>query len=83
VFSLKHLIHVPTISKKLLSVSRFARDNNVFFDFHVDTCLVKRQGTNEILLQGKLKDVLYIFLNLVHTTDCSAYTFDITLQENY
>jgi len=77
-FSLKHLLHVPTISKSLLSVSKFASDNNVLFEFHVDTCLVKRQGTNEILIQGKLKHDLYIFPNLVHTIDCSAYTSDIT-----
>ena len=30
-FSLQHSLHVPTISKNLLSVSRFARDNHVFF----------------------------------------------------
>jgi len=36
-------------------------------------CFVKRQGTNEILLQGKLKDGLYVFTNLVHNTPCSAY----------
>jgi len=77
-FSLQHLLHVPTISKNLLSVSRFACDNHVFFEFHADICLVKHQGTNEILLQGQLKDGLYIFPNLVHTAPCSAYTTAVT-----
>jgi len=61
-----------------LSVSRFARDNHVFFEFLADVCLVKRQGTNEILLQGKLKDGLYMFTNLVQTTPYSAYTTAIS-----
>ena len=72
-FSLQHLLHVPTISKNLLSVSRFASDNQVYFEFHADVCLVKRQGSNEILLQGKLKDGLYMFPNLVQTTPYSAH----------
>jgi len=45
-----------------------------FFEFHADVCLVKCQGTNEILLQGKLKDGLYMFPNLVQTAFYSAYT---------
>jgi len=72
-FSLTNLLHVPSISKNLLSVSRFARENFVFFEFYPDMCFVKRQGTNEILLQGKLDDGLYVFPNLVHNTSCSAY----------
>jgi len=62
----------------LLSVYRFARDNHVFFEFHANVCLVKRQGTNKIMLQGKLKDGLYMFPNLVQTSPYSAYTTAIT-----
>jgi len=32
-FTLHNLLHVPTINKNLLSVSQFARDNGVFFEF--------------------------------------------------
>jgi len=32
-FSLHNLLYVPLISKNLLSVSKFARDNNVLFEF--------------------------------------------------
>jgi len=77
-FSLQHFLHVPTISKNLLSVSRFASDNHVYFEFHADVCLVKRQGTNKILLQGKLKDGLYMFPNLVQTAPYSAHNTAIT-----
>ena len=40
-FSLHDLLHVPNITKNLLSVSKFARDNNVFFEFHPHSCYVK------------------------------------------
>jgi len=33
VLSLQNLLHVPTLNKNLLSVSKFAKDNNVFFEF--------------------------------------------------
>jgi len=57
-FKLNKLLHVPSISKNLLSVSQFAKDN-VFFEFHPHLYLVKSQGTNKVLLQGA--DGLYSF----------------------
>ena len=41
ILSLKQLLHAPTITKKLLSVSKFAHDNDVFFEFHSYSCFVK------------------------------------------
>jgi len=38
---LHKLLHVPSILKNLLSVSQFAKDNSVFFEFHPHVCLVK------------------------------------------
>uniref|UniRef100_A0A803NRU8 Integrase catalytic domain-containing protein n=1 Tax=Cannabis sativa TaxID=3483 RepID=A0A803NRU8_CANSA len=58
---LKNLLHVPEITKNLLSVSKFARDNNVLFEFHADACYVKDQVTKAILLTGTLHNGLYIF----------------------
>jgi len=52
-FKLHKLLHVPPILKNLLSVSQFAKDNSVFFEFHLHLCLVKSQETNKILLQGE------------------------------
>ena len=50
--SLNQLLHVPTITKNLISVSKFALDNGVYFEFHPNHCLVKSQGANEILLKA-------------------------------
>ncbi|XP_029127015.1 uncharacterized protein LOC109796422, partial [Cajanus cajan] len=64
-FKLNDLLHVPSITKNLLSVSKFAKDNSVYFEFHSHCCFVKSQVTNEILLQGVVgSDGLYSFSNL-------------------
>lgn len=63
--NLENFLLVPKITKNLILVSQFARDNNVFFDIHPGICLVKSQGSSEILLQGALgKDGLYSFRSL-------------------
>jgi hypothetical protein len=33
-FHLSSLLHVPEITKNLLSVNKFTKDNNVFIEFH-------------------------------------------------
>jgi len=58
---LTDLLHVPAITKNLLSVSKFCRDNNAIFEFHSNNCYVLDQETKRVLLQGYLKDGLYIF----------------------
>ena len=60
-FLLNHLFHVPSITKNLLSVSKFAKDNEVFFEFHSDSCFVKGQVTQAVLMVGKVRDGLYAF----------------------
>ncbi|OIT30912.1 hypothetical protein A4A49_12719 [Nicotiana attenuata] len=55
---LNNILHVPQISKNLLSVSEITRDNNVHMDFHPYDCYVKDlQGWK--LLRGTLDDGLY------------------------
>ncbi|KAL3652810.1 hypothetical protein CASFOL_002491 [Castilleja foliolosa] len=44
-FYLKDLLHVSGITKNLMSVSRFALDNGVYFEFHPSFCLVKDLAT--------------------------------------
>ena len=45
-----------------MSVSRFAKDNNVYFEFHSSVCFVKSQVDHSILLRGYLgRDGLYQF----------------------
>ena len=46
---------------KLVSVSKFCIDNNVFFEFHFVHFLVKDQVSKTIRLQGTLKASLYTF----------------------
>jgi len=55
---LNKILHVPSITKSLLSVSQFTKDNNVFMEFHLSCCFVKDlQG--KTLLRGSLDDGLY------------------------
>jgi hypothetical protein len=62
---LHNLLHVPSITKNLISVSKFARDNHVFFEFHPNFCLVKSQANIEVLLYGNVgHDGLYEFPHL-------------------
>jgi len=58
---LNNHLHVPKIAKKFIIVSKFAQDNNFYFDIFLDTCYVKHQETNQVLLQGTIKDDLYVF----------------------
>jgi hypothetical protein len=38
---LNNILHVPQATKSLLSVNRLARDNNAFFEFHLDHFSIK------------------------------------------
>ena len=56
------LLLVPAITKNLVSVSQFAKDNDVFFEFHANHCFVKSQDSSKVLLRGVLgHDGLYQF----------------------
>lgn len=52
---LNNLLHVPNITKNLLSVSRFSKDNQVSFEFNGANCLVKSRGSNRVVLEGTLE----------------------------
>lgn len=41
---LNKMLHVPNIKRNLISVSRFAKDNNVSFQFNDKTCFVILPG---------------------------------------
>ncbi|KAG8500663.1 hypothetical protein CXB51_002624 [Gossypium anomalum] len=58
---LSDVLCVPRIRKNLMSVSQFARDNNVYFEFHPTYCVVKDIVTRETLLKGHIHDGLYQF----------------------
>jgi histone deacetylase 1/2 len=71
---LHNLLHVPSITKNLLSVSKFACDNRVFFEFYSNNCNVKHQDTNETFLRGQIKDGLYVFPQFWPFKHASAYS---------
>jgi histone deacetylase 1/2 len=56
---LRDVLHVPSVTRNLLSVPKFTRDNNVFFEFHPWYFFVKDRATREILLRGGVHGGLY------------------------
>ena len=62
---LSNILHVPKIRKTLLSIYRLTNDNAIYVEFHATYCVVKDEETRKSLLQGKVKDGLYL-LNQAH-----------------
>jgi hypothetical protein len=54
-FCLNNVLHVPTACANLLSVSQFAKDNSVFFEFYFNYFFIKDLFTGRILHRGPLK----------------------------
>jgi hypothetical protein len=50
-FTLSNVLHVPYITKSLLSVQKFYRDNNIYFEFHPSMFYVKDLTTNRVKLR--------------------------------
>ncbi|XP_010242057.1 PREDICTED: uncharacterized protein LOC104586495 [Nelumbo nucifera] len=70
-FNLKNIYHVPILTKNLIFVSKFTRDNNLVFEFRPDFFLLKdRMG--RILLRGFNRDGLYQFLGANDDKENSA-----------
>ena len=59
-FTLTNVLRVPHITKPLLSVQKFCRDNHVYFEFHDSVFYVKDLVTKEVLLSGRSHDGLYV-----------------------
>lgn len=56
---LKHVLCVLNITKNLLSISTFTKDNGVIVEFFANHCVVKDKQSKVDLLQGRLKDGLH------------------------
>lgn len=56
---LKNILHAPRISKHVLSVQKFASNNNTFFEFHPTYFLVKDRATMKVPVHGKSGGGLY------------------------
>jgi len=72
-FTLFNVLHVPHITKPLLSVQKFYRDNNVYFEFHASVFYVKDLTTKTMLLSGYSNDGLYVLFESSVTTIPQAY----------
>ena len=57
--ALHNVLHVPKITKNLISVSQFTKDNNVIVEFFSDGCMIKEKETKQVLLRGFLNQGLY------------------------
>ncbi|KAE8733997.1 hypothetical protein F3Y22_tig00000910pilonHSYRG00040 [Hibiscus syriacus] len=73
-FLLNELLHVPWITKNLLSVSKLARDNAAYLEFHAERCYVRDEASKEILCKVKRRRVVYIFIWLNNTSIFLPYT---------
>lgn len=60
-FLLCNLHHVPSITKNLISVSKFYGDNSCYFEFHAPHFSVKDTLTRKFLITGPIHDGLYVF----------------------
>ncbi|KAL5766680.1 hypothetical protein ACOSP7_017297 [Xanthoceras sorbifolium] len=54
-----NVLHVLQVTKNLLSISTFTRDNHAVAEFHDNCCVIKDKTSKKVLLQGTLKDALY------------------------
>jgi hypothetical protein len=72
---LKDVLHVPSVTRNLLLVKKFTRDNNVFFEFHPWNLCVKDWDTRGILLIGGSRGGLH---NL-NASSSSRHAFSSTM----
>jgi hypothetical protein len=57
--ALRNILHVPEISKNLLSVYRLVSDNDIFIEFHKYFFCVKDKATRNVILRGRSRGGLY------------------------
>jgi histone deacetylase 1/2 len=57
--ALRNILHVPDISKNLLSVYRLVSDNDIFIEFHKYFFCVKDKATRNVILRGRSRGGLY------------------------
>jgi hypothetical protein len=66
--ALKNILHIPDISKNLLSVNRIVSDNDVFIKFHHHFVCVEDKATKKIILKVEAAWVFiqFCFIELLH-----------------
>jgi hypothetical protein len=58
-FLLCNVLHVPLVTKNILSAHKFTLDTNTYIEFHPWYFSVKEQGSGKVLLQGLNENGLY------------------------
>jgi hypothetical protein len=53
------ILHVPNITKSILSIHRFSHDNNVFFEFHLWHFSTKDRHTKQTCLDNRCESDMY------------------------
>ncbi|XP_031254086.1 uncharacterized protein LOC116112044 isoform X2 [Pistacia vera] len=74
-FYLKNVLGVPHISKNLLRISKFTKDNNCVVEFLADHYMIKDKVTKIVLLQGELKVGLYQLKIPSISSSCSSFYY--------
>ena len=56
---LNNILHIPNIKKKLLSVKKFSKDDNIFWEFHPKFCAMKDLITHPTLIKVDSEEMIY------------------------
>lgn len=64
-FLLRNILHVPTFTNNLLSLSKLLSDNSILIEFFSSYCVIKDRETLKELLQVKLISGLYALPPLI------------------
>ncbi|GAA0167911.1 transmembrane signal receptor [Lithospermum erythrorhizon] len=75
VFQLSDILHVPQITKPLLSVQKFCHDNNVIFEFTDSSFLIKDKTSRKTLLTGPTNNGLYRLQPIAISASASPATW--------
>jgi hypothetical protein len=68
IFKLSNILYVPHITKPLLYVHKFYRDDNVYFKFHASVFYFKDLITKEVLLSDQSNVGLYVLFESFATS---------------
>lgn len=85
---LNNMLYTPCVTKNLLSMSQFANENQVYFEFHASHCLVKYYVSHRVLLKGFEFNGLYkldlsAFLSMNSVTNTShSHDSNVELSAN-
>jgi len=73
IFTLSNALYVPHITKPLLSVQKFYRDNHVYFEFNAFMFYVKDFVTKKVLFFSHSNDGLYVIFESFATSVPQAF----------